>query len=123
MTGYAATRQAMLLLGYTTPEGETDPLQHAEQWRLALPALQTVLADVGHLTRSAAPLPENLGEDLPVTDDVAHRVVVPGLAMHLARLTGDGDGYNHFAREYTSRRSGLYRESRRVRDVLPAPST
>jgi|GEM_PF-927664 len=122
MTGYAATQQAMLLLGYTTPEGETDPQQHAEQWRMALPALQTVLADIRHLTRSASPLPENLAEELAVTEEVAHRVVVPGLAMHLARITGDGNGYNHFAREYTARRSGVARESRRVTDVIPVPS-
>ena len=121
MTGYAATELALLLLGYTTPQGETDPLQNGEQWRMAVPALQMVLADILHVTRQSASLPETLTEELPVADDVARRAVVPGLAMQLALCCGDGDGYNRFALAYAQQRSGLPKGKRQVTDTAPLP--
>ena len=122
MTGYTATELALMLLGYTAA-GDDDPQQTDTWQRMALPALQTVLADILHVLRSEAALPQTLGETLPVTDDAAHRAVVPGLAMLLAQASGDGDGYNRFALVYAQRRSSLPKAARRVEDTAPLPTT
>lgn len=119
MTGYDVTRQALILLGYTDPTGEIDSRQNGEQLRRALPVLGTVLADIRHLQGLAPVQVESLADPLPVSDDIALRVLVPGVAMYLAQGENDGDSYNRFSQEYLQKRSGVPREARRVLDVQP----
>ncbi len=119
MTGYDVIRQALLLLDYTTPAGEIDPRQNGEQLRRALPVLGTVLGDILHIQGVPFVPVESLAEPLPVTDDIAWRVMVPGVAMYLAESENDGDSYNRFAQEYQQKRSSVPRGTRRVLDVQP----
>ncbi len=119
MTGYDATQQALCLLGYTTAEGAADNRQNIEFTRRALPIINALLADILPLAGSEyAPL-VSLAAPLPISETLAMRLLVPGLAMHFAAGEGDGDNFNRFSQEYTARRSAVSRPARRIRDVLP----
>lgn len=119
MTGFDATMQALTLLNYTAADGGTDSRQNAAFTRRALPILHTLLADILPLSGGSYTPLGSLAEDLPVSDELALRLVVPGMAMHFAAGEGDGDSLNRFALEYTTRRSAVSRPARRIRDVMP----
>ena len=119
MTGYDAAQQALILLNYTDAEGAADQRQNVEFIKRALPVLNTLLADILPLTGGEyAPL-ATLASPLPLTDTLAMRLLVPGVAMHFAAGEGDGDNYNRFSQEYTTRRSAVRRPARRILDVMP----
>lgn len=121
MTGYDIVERALALLNYTTPSGETDNALNAEQIRRGLPILNTVLADVLYIQRVPTVTMQHLTDRLPVPDDVAVRVMVPGVAMYLAQGENDADNFNRFADEYAQRRSSLPKMPQRVRDVQASP--
>ncbi len=119
MTGYDAAQQALILLNYTDAAGSADHRQNAEFTSRALPVLNALLADILPLTGGEyAPL-ATLATPLPLSDTLAMRLVVPGMAMHFAAGEGDGDNYNRFSQEYTARRSAVRRPARRILDVMP----
>ncbi len=119
MTGFDLIEQALTLLNYTIPTGGNDPRQNTEQMRRALPVLNTVLADIRKIQRMP-PLPLcNLAQELPVSEEVAMLVMVPGVAMHLAQGENDGDSYNRFSAEYAQRRSSVPKGNRHIEDVSP----
>jgi hypothetical protein len=119
VTGYDATQQALCLLGYTAAEGAADHRQNVEFARRALPVLNALLADILPLTGGEyAPL-ATLADPLPITDTLAMRLLVPGVAMHFAAGEGDGDNFNRCSQEYTARRSAVRRPARRILDVMP----
>lgn len=119
MTGYDATLQALTLLNYTDAHGAADHRQNAPFTKRALSVLNLLLADILPLTGGDyAPL-TTLAAPLPLTDTLAMRLLVPGLAMHFAAGEGDGDNYNRFSQEYTARRSAVCRPARRILDVMP----
>lgn len=122
MTGEAVVQRALVLLNYTTPAGETDNRLNVEQIRRALPCLNQVLADLQFIQRTALKEVECLNDELPLTDDVAIRVAVPGMAMYLAQGEGDADAYDRWALEYSQRRNSLCRPAARIEDAIPYPS-
>ncbi len=119
MTGFDVVERALTLLNYTTPTGVADAQQNAEQLRRGLPIVNTVLVDICHIRRVPIVQQESLADPLPVDEDIALRVMVPGVAMYLAQTENDGDNYNRYAAEYSSRRSSVAGESRRVQDTSP----
>ena len=119
MTGYDATMQALTLLNYTAAHGGADSRQNTVFTRRALPILHTLLADILPLTGGTYTPLTSLADPLPVSDTLALRLVVPGMAMHFAAGEGDGDSFNRFSLEYASRRSAVSRPARRIRDVMP----
>ncbi len=119
MTGYEVTMQALTLLNYTTAGGEVDSRQSTELMRRAQDVVNTVLADILHIQRKQPQRIEYMSEELPVDEDVAMRVMVPGVAMYLAKSENDGDNYNRFSAEYAQRRSSVPKGTRRVEDVSP----
>ena len=121
MTGYEAVQQALVLLNYTTPLGDTDNGLNAEQLRRSLTVLNTVLADL--LTVAGKPLQkvEILQDDLPLEEHVAMLAAVPGVAMYLAQSEGDGDNHNRWATEYRQRRRMAARPHGIVKDTAPWP--
>ena len=119
MTGFDVVERALTLLNYTTPTGVADAQQNAEQLRRGLPIVNTVLVDICHIQRVPIVQQESLADPLPVDEDIALRVMVPGVAMYLAQTENDGDNYNRYAAEYSSRRSSVAGESRRVQDTSP----
>lgn len=121
MTGYAVVEQAMLLLNYTTPTGDTDNNLNAEQIRRSLPALNAVLMDIMRIQGKTAPPIGTLAEELPLSDEAALLVAAPGVAMYIAHGENDADNYNRFSLEYAQRRNGLKRSPGRIRDTVPTP--
>lgn len=121
MTGNDVVERALILLNYTTPIGETDNRLNAEQIRKALPFLNQVLADLLFIQRLPFVEVDSLNDKLPLTDDVAIRVAVPGVAMYLAQGENDADSYDRFALEYNQRRNSLHRPTERVQDTFPYP--
>ena len=121
MTGNDVVERALVLLNYTTPTGETDPRQNAEQMRKALPYLNQVLTDLLFIQKLPFVEVDSLNDKLPLSDDVAMRVAVYGVAMYLAQGENDADSYDRFALEYNQRRSSVPRPVERVRDTFPYP--
>lgn len=121
MTGNQVVERALILLNYTAPTGETDNRLNAEQIRRALPCLNQVLADLLYIQQLPLVEVDSLADKLPITDDVAIRVAVPGVAMYLAQGEADADAYDRWALEYTQRRNSLPRTPKRVRDSFPYP--
>ncbi len=121
MTGYEVVEQALLQLNYTTPTGEPDNALNAEQIRRSLPVLNVVLTDILRIQGEKPVKVDTLATELPVADDVALLVAVPGVAMYLAHSENDGDNYNRFAEEYDRRRQSVPRGSKRVTDRIPIP--
>lgn len=121
MTGNDVVERALVLLNYTTPTGEPDPRQNAEQLRKAKDYLNQVLADMLFIQRLPFVQVDSLDDELPMTDDAAIRVAVYGVAMHLAQGENDADSYDRFAFEYNQRRNSLHRPTERVRDTFPYP--
>lgn len=121
MTGYAVVEQALMLLNYTTPTGDTDNTLNAEQIRRGLPALNAVLMDIQRIQGQVSPPLGSLAQELPISEEVAVLVAAPGVAMHLAQGENDADNYNRFSLEYSQRRNGVPRSPGRVRDTIPAP--
>ena len=121
MTGYEVVEQALILLNYTTPVGDTDNGLNAEQLRRGLPILNTVLADL--LTVAGQPMQklDDLESEVPLEEHVALLAAVPGVAMYLAQSEGDGDSYNRWQLEYSQRRRMMARPHRTVKDVVPRP--
>ena len=121
MTGTKLVEQALKLLGYTTHTGDVDNAQSGEQVRRGLAVLNQVLAD---LCRIKNPLEDpvqlaNLNDPVPLPEDEAVRVAVPGLAMYLAMGTGDSENYNWFMEEYYQRRNSIKRDHQVRMDVQP----
>lgn len=120
MTGFDLIEQALTLLNYTTPTGGNDPRQNTEQMRRSLPLLNAVLADIRKIQHQPPLQLCSLAQELPVSEEVAMLVMVPGVAMYLAQGENDGDSYNRFSAEYAQRRSSVPKGERRVQDVSPA---
>ncbi len=121
MTGFKVVDHALYLLNYTVPSGATNNNQNAELLRRALPYVNSVLADILHIQHKPFDMVDDLADELPIDDDIALRVMAPGVAMYLAQGENDGDNYNRWSAEYSQRRSGIAREVRRVQDVQPTP--
>lgn len=121
MTGYEVVQQALTLLNYTTPTGDTDNGLNAEQLRRSLPILNTVLADLLKVAGKPMQKVADLQEELPLDEYVAMLAAVPGVAMHLAQSEGDGDSYNRWATEYVQRRRMAARPHGVVKDTVPWP--
>ena len=121
MTGNDVEQRALVLLNYTTPTGETDNRQNAEQIRKALDAVNQTLADMLFVMGEPFREMNSLGEDLPMEDDAAIRVMVPGVAMYLAQGENDADSYDRFSVMYHQLRNTLHRPAERVRDTFPNP--
>ena len=121
MTGYEVVQQALALLNYTTPTGDTDNGMNAEHLRRAVAILNAVLADL--LTVAGKPLQrvETLQEDLPLSEQVAMLAAVPGVAMQFAQSENDGDAYDRWAQEYSQRRRMAARPHGIVKDTAPWP--
>ena len=121
MTGNDVVQRALKLLNYTTPTGETDNRQNAEQIRKALDAVNQTLADMLFVMGEPFREMNSLGEDLPIEDDAAIRVMVPGVAMYLAQGENDADSYDRVSVMYHQLRNTLHRPVERVRDTFPYP--
>lgn len=121
MTGYEVVEQALILLNYTTPMGDTDNGLNAEQLRHGLPILNTVLADLLNVAGKPTQKLDDLQEELPLTEQLALLAAVPGVAMHLAQSADDGTAYNRWATEYSQRRRMAARPHGRVKDTVPYP--
>lgn len=121
MTGYEVVQQALTLLNYTTPTGDTDNGLNAEQLRRSLPILNTVLADLLKVAGKPMQKVADLQEELPLEEHVAMLAAVPGVAMYLAQSEGDGDSYNRWETEYVQRRRMAARPHGAVKDTVPWP--
>ena len=121
VTGFKVVDHALYLLNYTVPSGATNSNQNAELLRRSLPYVNAVLADILHIQHKPFDSVSSLAEVLPVDEDTAIRVMAPGVAMYLAQSENDGDNYNRWSAEYSQRRSGIARESRRIQDVQRTP--
>ena len=121
MTGYEVVEQALILLNYTTPVGDTDNGLNAEHLRRGLPILNTVLADLLTVAGQDVQRLADLESEVPLDEHVALLAAVPGVAMYLAQGEGDGDSYNRWAQEYNQRRRMMARPHRTVKDTTPWP--
>lgn len=121
MTGYQVVKQALTLLNYTTPRGDTDNGLNAEQMRRSLPILNTVVADLLTVAGKPMQMLDDLQCDLPLEEHVALLAAVPGVAMYLAQEEGDGDSYNRWQLEYSQRRRMMARPHGIVKDTVPWP--
>lgn len=121
MTGADVVEQALVLLNYTTPIGETDNALNAEQIRRALPALNQVMADLVRIKDPDKPFERltSIDDELPLDDGTVILVAVPGVAMYLAHGENDADNYNRFSNEYYQRRNHVHRNNVKRKDYLP----
>lgn len=92
---------ALSLLGHFNVAGGIDENRELRYYGAApaiLTALQTELA-----ARLGVELPApvtDLSQELSLDDETATRVMVPGLAMHIALIDRDSDRYNHYSQLY-----------------------
>ncbi len=119
MTGEQVFERALILLNYTDPNGEVSRRQNAELYKRAVPVLNQVLLDVQHIIGTTFMQIENIDEVLPVTDDVAMRVMPYGVAMHIAQSENDGDNQQLMATMYDRLRGSVPHGSNKIIDALP----
>lgn len=119
MTGEKVFERALQLLNYTDAHGNTSRRQNTELYKRAVPVLNQVLADVQHVSGGEFVQIEDIDEALPVSDDVAMRVMPYGVAMHIAQSESDGDNQQIFCTLYNQARSSLPKSSGKKQDVLP----
>lgn len=119
MTGEKVFERALVLLNYTDPAGNVSRRQNAEIFKRAVPVINAVLADVQHVSGGKFVQIEDIDADLPVSDDVAMRVMPYGVAMHIAQSENDGDNQQLMAQMYNSLRGSIPRASGQRVNVLP----
>ena len=120
MTGMEAFKRALRLLGYTDPDGETDPAAAAELYKRGLAVTDQICADLAQAERGELPPPlATLQGTLPLSDTAARQVLPYGIAMLLAAGRGDGDNQQLYAALYTAKRTLLKRGAEQRVDLLP----
>lgn len=119
MTGEQVFERALVLINYTGPNGEVSRRQNTELYKRAVPVLNQVLADVQHVSGGEFVQIEDIDQELPVSDDVAMRVMPYGVAMFVAQSEGDGDNQQLMAQQFNALRGSVPRESGKRQDVLP----
>ena len=119
MTGREVFVRALQLLNYTDPSGNVSARQNGELFKRAAPVMNQVLADVQRIAGAEFHPIADLNEDLPVSDDVATRVMPYGVAMHIAQSENDGDNQQLMAQLYNQLRGSVPRESGYRVDKLP----
>ena len=121
MTGYEIVERALVLLNYTTPQGDTDNGLNAEHLRRSLTILNTVLEDLLNVAGAKLCELKDLQEDVPLEENVAKMAAVPGVAMYLAQSENDGDSFNRWSDIYVQRRRMAAQKHGTVRDAVPWP--
>ena len=121
MTGKELFHRALVLLNYTNPNGEVDERQSAELYKRAAVIVNQVLADVQFIADEKPTVLADMNSPLPVSEEVAVRVMVYGVAMHVAQSEGDGDNQQIMATTYNALRNAVPRANRVRTDVLPCP--
>lgn len=121
MTGQKVMLQALGLLGYVDASGDLDSRQVTELTKRTVPVVNQVLADVRRITRGQWELIGSSEDTLPVSEDIAMRVLVPGICMYIAQGENDGEQQQLYAAMYEQARATLPVPADRVTDVIPRP--
>lgn len=119
MTGRELIDRTLQLLNYTDTYGNVSGQQSAEIYKRAVPVINQILADVRHVSRGAFSLIDGIDDELPVSEDVAVRVMPWGVGMLIAQGENDGDSHQMMAANYNQLRASIPRPADRVRDVAP----
>lgn len=123
MTGNELYRRAMHLLNYTGSNGGTTSQISGELNKVALTAVNQILADVLHASGREWNEIGNLNDNMwMVSDETAARVMPWGVAMLLAQAVGDAENQQLMAAYYNRERGSLPKVNGRRVDTLPYPS-
>ncbi len=119
MTGRELIDRTLQLLNYTDSHGNVSAQQNAEIYKRAVSVINQILADIRHVGRGTFALVEGIDDELPVSEDVAVRVMPWGVGMLIAQGENDGDSHQMMAANYNRLRASIPRPADRVRDVAP----
>ena len=119
MTGKELIDRTLQLLNYTDSYGNVSGQQSAEIYKRAVPVINQILADVRHVSRGTFSLIEKIDDELPVSEDIAVRVMPWGVGMLIAQGENDGDSHQMMSANYNRLRASIPRSTDRVRDVAP----
>lgn len=120
MTGFEAVERALVLLNYTDSYGNASAKQNSELLQRSVPVINHILADILYIMGRPPVQIATANDELPISDDVAVRVLVPGVAM-LVALSENDDSERLYATLYNQARATLPRAAERRQDVLPRP--
>ena len=121
MTGFEAVERALVLLNYTDSYGNASAKQNSELLQRSVPVINHILADILYIMGRPPVQITTANDELPVSDDVAVRVLVPGVAMLFCQSESDGDNQQLHSTLYNQARATLPRAAERRQDVLPRP--
>ncbi len=111
--------RALQLLNYTDSAGNVSGTQNAELFKKAVPTVNLVLADILHIRGEEFQELSASDDVLPVSADVAARVMPYGVAMHIAQSENDGDNQQIMAITYNRLRGSVARPHSVRANVLP----
>lgn len=111
--------RTLQLLNYTDSYGDVSAQQSAEIYKRAVPVINQVLADIRYVSRGTFALIKGIDDELPVSEDIAVRVMPWGVGMLIAQGENDGDSHQMMAANYNQLRASIPRPSGRVQDVAP----
>ena len=113
--------RALVLLNYTDSYGNASAKQNSELLQRSVPVINHILADILYIMGRPPVQITTANDELPISDDVAVRVLVPGVAMLFCQSESDGDNQQLHSTLYNQARATLPRAAERRQDVLPRP--
>lgn len=119
MTGKELVDRTLQLLNYTDVDGNVSTQKNAEIYKRAVPIINQILADIRHVSRGTFDLIKGVDDELPVSEDVAVRVMPWGVGMLIAQGEHDDDAHQVMAANYNQLRASVPRPTERVQDVAP----
>ncbi len=119
MTGRELIDRTLQLLNYTDSHGNVSAQQNTEIYKRAVPVINQILADVRYVSRGTFALIDGIDDELPVSEDIAVRVMPWGVGMLIAQGENDGDSHQMMSTNYNQLRASIPRPADRVQDVAP----
>ena len=121
MTGHEVMERALTLLNYADSYGDVSAKQNTELLKKSTSVINQILADIAYVTGQAFAPITKAADELPLSEDAAVRVLVPGVCSLIALGESDGDNQQLYTTTYNRALSTLTRAPESRRDVLPRP--